>query len=143
MSTPQPIPTQKGGFLSALFDISFSRLVTTRVIRWLYLLLLVLIGLGLLGFLISAILSGSAAGIVIALVVGPIVALLYVVYARVLLEVILAIFRILESNREIAFLQRQQLTLAQQQAGVAPEAQVAPGGVPPVPPYQPPQPPAA
>ena len=59
------------------------------------------------------------------------------IYARVILEVILAIFRLLESNREIAFLQRQQLALLQQQQ--------AAGGVPPVPSYPvtPPQPPAA
>ncbi|MCU0313259.1 MAG: DUF4282 domain-containing protein [Solirubrobacteraceae bacterium] len=143
MTTPQPIPTQKGGFLSALLDISFSRLVTTRVIKWLYLLLMILIGLGLLAFVVSAIASGSAGAIVVALIAGPLVALLYVVYVRVLLEVVLAIFRILESNREIAFLQRQQLTLLQQQAGAGPEAQPAPGGVPPVPPYQPPSPPTA
>jgi cellulose synthase/poly-beta-1,6-N-acetylglucosamine synthase-like glycosyltransferase len=142
MTMPQPIPTQKGGFLSALFDTSFSRLVTTRVIKWLYLLVMILIGLGLLGFVISAIAGGSVTAIVLALVLGPLVALLYLIYARVLLEVILAIFRILESNREIAFLQRQQLSLLQQQDG-APQSPDPAGGVPPVPPYQPPQPPAA
>jgi hypothetical protein len=139
MSTPQPIPTAKGGFLNALFDTSFSRLVTTRVIKWLYLILLILIGLGLLGFVIAAIASGTVTSIVVAVIVGPLVALLYVIYARVFLEVILAIFRLLESNREIAFLQRQQVALLQQQAG--PGGGAAP--VPPVPPYQPPQPPAA
>ncbi len=51
----------------------------------------------------------------LALIVGPLVTLVYVIYARVFLEVIMAIFRILESNREIAFLQRQQVGLLQQQ----------------------------
>ena len=139
MSTPQPIPTAKGGFFSALFDTSFSRLVTTRVIKWLYLILLILIGLGLLGFVIAGIASGTAQGILVAVIVGPLVALLYVIYARVFLEVILAIFRLLESNREIAFLQRQQVALLQQQTGGG----TGPAPVPPVPPYQPPQPPAA
>lgn len=145
MTTPQPIPTARDGFFSSLFDLSFSRLVTTRVIKVLYILLLIVIGLGLLGFIIAAIASGGAGAIIAALIAGPLVALLYVVYARVFLEIILAIFRILETNREIAFLQRQQLAVLQ--ASTSP-----PGGAPPPPPtpiqpgpqpYQPPQPPAA
>jgi hypothetical protein len=132
MSTPQPIPTAKEGFFSALFDLSFTRLVTTRVIKVLYLLALIIVAIGLLAFIVSAILSGEASAIVVALVVGPVVALLYVVYARVILEVILAIFRILEVNREQAFLTRQQLALMQAQAGIPPT---------PVPPPVPPQPP--
>ncbi len=111
MSTPQTIPTGTAGFFSSLFDFSFSRLVATRVIKVLYVLLLVVVGLGLLAFVIAAIASGGAGSIVIALIVGPIVALLYIIYARILLEVLIAIFRILETNREIAFLQRQQLSL--------------------------------
>ena len=142
MSTPQPIPTARDGFFSSLFDFSFTRLVTTRVIKILYILLLVVIGLGLLGLIIAAISSGSAGAIIAALIAGPLVALLYVVYARVLLEIILAIFRILETNREIAFLTRQQVALMQHPPGGP-----APAAVPiqPAPqyPYQPPQPPAA
>ena len=40
---------------------------------------------------------------------GAIVALLSIIYGRIVLELILAVFRILETNREIAYLQRQQL----------------------------------
>jgi TM2 domain-containing membrane protein YozV len=136
-TTPTPIPAARKGFIASLLDPSFTTLVTTRVIRYLYILLLVLFGIGLLAFIVASIASGSAAQIVVALIIGPLVALLYIIYARVILEVILAIFRILESSREIAFVQRQQLALLQQQQGA--------GGVPPVPAYpvQPPQPPAA
>lgn len=126
-TTPTPIPAARKGFIASLLDPSFTTLVTTRVIRYLYILLLVLFGIGLLFFIIASIASGSAAQIVVALIIGPLVALLYIIYARVFLEVILAIFRILESSREIAFVQRQQLALLQQQQGAV----------------QPPQPPAA
>lgn len=126
-TTPIPTPAARKGFIASLLDPSFTTLVTTRVIRYLYILLLVLFGIGLLGFIVASIASGSAAQIVVALIIGPLVALLYIIYARVILEVILAIFRILESSREIAFVQRQQLALLQQQQGAA----------------QPPQPPAA
>jgi Domain of unknown function (DUF4282) len=116
MSTTPVIPPARKGFLASLLDPSFSTLVTTRVIRFLYLLLLVLIGIGLVVWIIAAIASGSATEIVLALIVGPLVTLVYVIYARVFLEVIMAIFRILESSREIAFLQREQLGLMRQQA---------------------------
>ena len=125
MSTMPVIPQARKGFLASLLDTSFTTLVTTRVISVLYLLLLILAGVGLLAFVIAAIASGSAAEILVAVIVGPLVALLYVVYARVILEVILAIFRLLESNREIAFLQRQQVALLQQQLGGPPQPPVA------------------
>ena len=118
-TTPIPTPAARKGFIASLLDPSFTTLVTTRVIRYLYILLLVLFGIGLLGFIVASIASGSAAQIVVALIIGPLVALLYIIYARVILEVILAIFRILESSREIAFVQRQQLALLQQQQGAA------------------------
>ena len=126
MSTTPVIPQARKGFLASLLDTSFTTLVTTRVISVLYLLLLILVGVGLLAFVIAAIASGSAAEILVALIVGPLVTLLYVVYARVILEVILAIFRLLESNREIAFLQRQQVgLLLQQQLGGPPQPPAA------------------
>jgi hypothetical protein len=121
-TTPAPLPAARKGFLASLLDPSFTTLVTTRVIKFLYILLLVLVGLGLLGFIVASIASGSAAQIIVSLIVGPLVALIYVIYARVILEVILAIFRLLESNREIAFLQRQQLALMQQQSQQPPAA---------------------
>ncbi len=117
MSTTPALPQARKGFLASLLDTSFTTLVTTRVISVLYLLLLILAGIGLLGFVIAAIASGSVAEILVAVIVGPLVTLLYVIYARVILEVILAIFRLLESNREIALLQRQQVGLLQQQLG--------------------------
>jgi len=123
-TTPPQIPAARKGFIASLLDPSFSTLVTTRVIRFLYILLLVLIGLGLLVFLIASIASGDGVQIVLALVLGPLLALLYIIYARVILEVILAIFRLLESSREIAFLQRQ--TLEQLQGQAPPQAAVPP-----------------
>ena len=121
-TTPAPLPAARKGFLASPPHPSSTTLATTRVIKYLYTLLLVLVGLALLGFIVASIASGSAAQIVVSLIVGPLVALLYVIYARVILEVILAIFRLLESNREIAFLQRQQLALMQQQSQQPPAA---------------------
>ena len=91
---------------------------------------IVLVVIGLIGYIATSIISGSVTAIVISVIVGPLVALLYIIIARIGFEVLVAIFRILETNREIAFLERQQLN---QMQGGAPEP-LAP---------QAPQPPAA
>jgi hypothetical protein len=121
------MPTARAGFFSSLFDLSFSRVVTTRVVKWLYLIVIVLVVLGLIGYIATAIISGSVVAIIIAVIVGPLVALLYIILARIAFEVLVAIFRILETNREIAFLERQQLNHMQ---GGAPQP-VAPQPPPP------------
>jgi len=90
------------GFFASLFDLSFSSLITTKIIKVLYVLTLVGIGLGYVVFTISAFASDPAIGAIILFVVGPIVSLLYIVYARVFLEIVIALFRIMESNIEIA-----------------------------------------
>ena len=130
MSVPPTMPTSRAGFFSSLFDLNFSRVVTTRVVKWLYLIVIVLVVIGLIGYIATSIISGSVTAIVISVIVGPLVALLYIIIARIGFEVLVAIFRILETNREIAFLERQQLN---QMQGGAPEP-LAP---------QAPQPPAA
>ena len=121
------MPTARAGFFSSLFDLNFSRVVTTRVVKWLYLIVIVLVAIGLIGYIVTAIISGSVVAIVLAVIVGPLVALLYIIMARIFFEVLVAIFRILETNREIAFLERQQLNHRQ---GGAPQP-VAPQPPPP------------
>ena len=93
------------GFLASLFDVSFSSLVTTRVIKVLYILSMVLIGLGMLVTIGAAFSNSAATGLVI-LILSPLIALLYLIYVRVLLELVIAIFRIMESNVELVALQR-------------------------------------
>ncbi len=109
MSVPPVIPTSRNGFFSSLFDMSFSRLVTTRAVKPLYILLIVLVSVGLVASIVSSIIAGSLPGVLIAVIGGTIAALLTIIYGRIVLEVLLAIFRLLETNREIAYLQRQQL----------------------------------
>ena len=96
------------GFFGALFDISFSALITTKVIKFLYVLSMIVIGLVAL-FIVGAGFANSAASGVFALVViAPLGGLLYLVYVRVLLELVIVIFRIMETNVELVELQRGQ-----------------------------------
>jgi NADH:ubiquinone oxidoreductase subunit K len=95
------------GFFASLFDISFASLITPKVIKAVYVLTLVLIGLLGLAFIVAALISGDAADVVFALIVVPVASLFYAVYARVLLEFVIAVFRIMETNVELVALQRQ------------------------------------
>jgi hypothetical protein len=94
------------GFLGSLFDVSFSSLITAKVIKVIYILSMVLIGLFALVFVAAAFTESAAGGIITLLVFAPLAALLYLVYVRVILEVIICVFRITETNVELVALQR-------------------------------------
>jgi hypothetical protein len=86
------------GTFGALFDFSFNTFATPAVIRVLYILGLVAIGLGWVVFVISAFLQGAGYGL-LALVLGAVGALFYVIFYRVLLEFYYAIVRMSEDIR--------------------------------------------
>jgi hypothetical protein len=117
------------GFVASLFDVSFSSLVTTRVIKVLYILSMILIGLAALSFIGVAFANSAAAGLFTLVIIAPLVSLLYLTYVRVLLELVIAIFRIMETNVELVALQRGQ-----------PSAPVPVSPSPPPPPSSPPPP---
>jgi hypothetical protein len=98
--------TVEKGFLASLFDVSFSTLITPKVIKVIYLLSMVLIGLAALVFVVGAFQSSAGAGLFVLIVGAPLVSLVYLIYTRVVLEVIIALFRIMESNVELVALQR-------------------------------------
>jgi hypothetical protein len=94
------VGTQKG-FFGALFDLSFSDFITTRLIKILYVLAIVLCGLGALAMIIMGFSESAGLGILL-LVLSPIVFLLYVIMARVWLEIIIVVFRIAENTQTLA-----------------------------------------
>jgi uncharacterized membrane protein len=89
------------GFFGSLFDLSFTSLVTTRIIKVLYVLAIVLIGLYALVFIAGGFSNSTSAGVVVLLIIAPIFALVSLIYTRVLLEVIIALFRIMENTNEL------------------------------------------
>ena len=120
------------GFLASLFDVEFKSLITTKVIKVLYILSMIGIGLVALAFVVAAFNNNAAAGLLVLIIVAPLMALIYLIYVRVLLEIVIAIFRIMETNTELVALQRGQ-------AGGGPGPGVA---APPTPPPPPPPPPS-
>jgi len=102
--------SKKGaGFFKALFDFSFTEFVTSKIIKLLYGLSILFSGifaLILLVFFLAAGFRESAAAGIVALIIGsPICFLIFLVlvtYSRVLLEIIIVVFRISEHTSEIA-----------------------------------------
>ncbi len=91
----------KRGFFGSLFDLSFTSLVATKIIKVLYVLAIIVIGLYAVFFIGAAFHNSTAAGIVVLLIVAPIFSLISLIYTRVLLEVFIALFRIMENTSEL------------------------------------------
>ncbi len=88
------------GFLGALFDFSFTTFITTKIIKVVYGVAIFLCGLGALAFLIGGFSRSFLAGIG-ALILSPIIFILYVMLTRIWLELIIVIFRIAEHTAAI------------------------------------------
>jgi hypothetical protein len=88
-------------FFSSLFDLSFTSLITTKIIKVLYLLSILLIGLTAAIVVLAAFHQSSVAGLLVLVVIAPIVSLFYLIYTRVVLELVIALFRIMENTGEL------------------------------------------
>ncbi len=95
-----PGPTVDGssqpGFFGRLFDVSMKTFITPSIIKVLFVLGIVVISLGTLFFVVAA-LQGDGAGFL--LLIAPIYWFIGVLYLRVILEVIVVLFRIEENTR--------------------------------------------
>jgi fatty acid desaturase len=92
---------QQRGFLGALFDISFSELITTRVIKVLFVLAIIGAAVLVVTQIIGAFLYSVGVGVLV-LLISPLVFTLYVTVARIYLEVLIVIFRISDDVKRIA-----------------------------------------
>lgn len=93
MSTPQN-QAQSKSFFSALFDLDFKTFVTMRVLKVLYVLCIVFIGIASVGYIIGGLASGRSTIAVLALVFVPIAALISIIYVRLMFESTALFFRI-------------------------------------------------
>ena len=102
-AAPPGIPIdQAKGFLGSLFDFSFTHFITSKLIKVLYGLAIAGAGLMTIFAIGGAFNSSTIAGVLMLLIGGPLLFLLYVILARVWLEVLIVIFRISEYTAEIA-----------------------------------------
>lgn len=85
---------QAKGFFGALFDFSFSSYIALKFIKLIYVVATVLIGLMVVIFLIAALASGNAGTIIAGIIVIPLIGLFYLIWTRIMLEIIAIIFAI-------------------------------------------------
>jgi len=89
------------GFLGSLFNLSFTEFITTRVIKVLFILAIIFAAIAALVMIVSGFAGGVLSGIVL-LIISPILFLVYVILARVWLELVIVIFRIAENTGRMA-----------------------------------------
>lgn len=86
---------------SAMCDLNFNRFITLSVIKVLYVLGLILIGLGWLMMVATTFSQGGATAGIFGLIFFTVGALLYAIFLRVGLELIVVIFRIGENTSKL------------------------------------------
>jgi hypothetical protein len=87
-------------FLSVIFDFSFSEFVTTRVIKFLLALAMIVNVIITIGVIVGAF-QNSVFGGIIALILSPVIYLVMMLFSRIYLELIIVIFRIAENLTKI------------------------------------------
>ena len=89
------------GFLRSLFDFSFSSFVATKVVKVLYVLVVLIAAIYTLLLLAVGFRAGTGVGLLFLVVVCPLFFIVFVAVYRVLLEVMVVIFRIADDLAEI------------------------------------------
>jgi len=90
------------GFFSSLFDFSFASFITTKIIKILYIIAIIGAGIGGLFILFGGFASKSFLGVLGGLIFAPTAFILYVILARVWMEILIVMFRIAENTDKIA-----------------------------------------
>jgi len=92
---------QQKGFFASLFDFSFSSMVTTKIIKILYTLAVIGMGLLTISWIAAAFAASETAGVIV-LVLSPLIFILMVTIARMYLEAVIVLFKIAENTATIA-----------------------------------------
>jgi apolipoprotein N-acyltransferase len=98
--TPSPgaAPSAKG-FFGALFDFSFEHYVTPMIVKVVYILAIIVLGLTWLVFLATSFAQSSGYGLVV-LILGPVGILLSLCLIRMTLEFYIAITRMSQDSHQ-------------------------------------------
>ena len=88
-------------FFKSLFDFSFREFITTRVIKFLFIVFVILAACGAVGYLITSIAGGCWLAFA-AFIIAPVGFFFYVLIVRIWLEVLLVLFRIADNTDKMA-----------------------------------------
>jgi len=89
------------GFLASLFDVSFTSMVGTKLVRAVYVLTMIWVGLLALLYILLGFHESAALGVVMLLIVAPVIALFMLGFARLVLEICIALFQIMANTNEL------------------------------------------
>jgi hypothetical protein len=89
-------------FFCSLFDFSFSEFITPRIIKIVYYLAMVMIAIQTIILIAAAFGRSPFLGVVTLVIGAPLAFTLMVIYARILLELIMIIFRINDNIAKLA-----------------------------------------
>jgi hypothetical protein len=89
---------KKVDFLHPLFDFSFTKFVTSKIVKFLYGLSILAAGLMAILFVIFGFNISIGFGVFALLIGAPLIFLLTLIYSRAILEFIIVIFRISENT---------------------------------------------
>ena len=89
------------GFLGALFDFSFTSFVTTRIIKVLYVLILVLTTIAALFYTFLAFNASPLFGFLVLIIGDPLFIIIVMAFWRLVLEAFVVVFRIAEDVRAL------------------------------------------
>ncbi len=89
------------GFVGSLFDFGFNSFVTPKVVKVVYVLVTVVLGLAALGLLVLAFEESAIFGIIALIIICPLYFLFNLALWRILLELIMVIFRMSDDLRSI------------------------------------------
>ena len=96
---------QQKGFIGMIFDTSFSEFVTTRVIKVLLVLAMIVNALFVLAMIIFNFANqGFLVGLLV-LILSPLIYLIMMLVSRIYLEILIVIFRIADELRSIRIAQ--------------------------------------
>jgi hypothetical protein len=96
-----PVSLSQRGFLASLFDISFTSLVGTKLVRVLYVLTIIWVGLTALFYILLAFHQSPTLGILVLLIVAPVMSLFMLGFARIVLEICIGLFQIMANSNEL------------------------------------------
>lgn len=115
---PQPYPPQPPGyqqppvgprydndkgFFGSLFDFSFDNFIATKLVKFLYVLSLIGVTIAAIFFLIAGLVAlgnGDSFGL-LSIILAPILWLVYLILARLWLELVIVMFKISEDIKDI------------------------------------------
>ena len=98
---PQLPLEESKNFLNALFDFGFTSFVTPKVVKVLYLLIVIVVGLSALAFAVTMLATNLALGLVVLLIGAPLYFLVVTALYRITLEFFMVIFRMAEDIRAL------------------------------------------